>query len=490
MVTQVLIVGAGPVGLTLALELRGFGVSVRIIDKAPARSDKSKALVVWSRTLELLEHSGLAQTFVATGNKVDTVCLFSGGKRWGRVTFDQVDSTYPYALLLPQSETERLLEDHCGSLGVRVERGVELLEFEALDSGVVATIGHAGGGSEVAEAAWLVGCDGAHSVVRRRLAVAFAGETLASDWVLADLRLSGVATPVGELAMYLHADGVLALFPLGDDRYRVIADVGHAPSSHPAEPTLATVQALLDRRGPRGIVAAEPRWLSGFRINERKVGQYRHGRVFLAGDAAHVHSPAGGQGMNTGMQDAFNLGWKLAMVTSGVARESLLDSYSAERGPVAQRVLRNAGAMTTLATLRNPAARSVRNFLAHTALGLSAVRRRMADTLTEVEIGYATSPLNGHRRRAAGPAPGKRVRVAHCGGGVSSGARFSLLGVPGPEINALMARFADVLDPHIRPPLKQGWMGLVRPDGHLIAYAKTKDAAAEFQRVFDHFLLV
>jgi 2-polyprenyl-6-methoxyphenol hydroxylase-like FAD-dependent oxidoreductase len=355
MTSQVLVVGAGPVGLTLAAELKRYGVSVRIVDKASSRTDKSKALVVWSRTLELLARAGCAEAFVAAGCKVVAVNLNAGGRPLGRVTFDAVDSPYPYALMLPQSDTERLLEEHGAALGVTVEREVELTTFVADGEGATAELRHADGRIETVRADWLVGCDGAHSAVRHGLGFTFEGDTLRSDWVLADVHLAGVPVPSSELAMYAHAEDVLALFPIAPGRYRVIADVGDTGAAPPAEPTLDEVQALLDRRGPGGIAASDPIWLSAFRINERKVKSYRAGRVFLAGDAAHVHSPAGGQGMNTGMQDAFNLAWKLAMAARGVAGERLLASYDAERSAVGDMVLRNAGRLTAAATMKEPA---------------------------------------------------------------------------------------------------------------------------------------
>ena len=188
------------------------------------------------------------------------------------------------------------------------------------------------------EVAWLIGCDGAHSTVRHGLNLTFEGDTLMSDWILGDVHLTGWTKDPHEVNTYWHADGVLVVFPISPERFRVIADFGVAQGNERrADPTLAEVQAVLDRRGPGGIRISDPIWLAAFRINERKVTNYRAGRVFLAGDAAHVHSPAGGQGMNTGMQDACNLAWKLAMVIRGVANaEPLLESYNLERSAVGE----------------------------------------------------------------------------------------------------------------------------------------------------------
>lgn len=210
-----------------------------------------------------------------------------------------------------------------------MERTVELTQFTASDNKVVSTLRRADGAEEIAETSWLIGCDGAHSTVRHQLGMEFHGETSLINWILADVHLENIPR-APEINVVWHSDGLLATFPIAEDRYRIVADAGVAceNSNHPAEPTLEDVQAILDKRFPGGVRAINLIWLSSFRINERKVADYRAGRVFLAGDAAHVHSPAGGQGMNTGMQDACNLAWKLALVVHGIGSENLLDSYS------------------------------------------------------------------------------------------------------------------------------------------------------------------
>ena len=327
----VLVVGAGPVGMTLASELARYGVPVRIVDKAAQRTDKSKALVVWSRTLELLDRGGGSAPFVDAGFKAEAVNFIAGDKVIGRINMEGVQSPYPFGLMLPQSETERLLEERLRGLGVAVERRVELIAFKSNADGVEAVLRHADGREEAVSADWLVGCDGAHSAVRHGLGAPFAGETLKSDWMLADIHMTGYPCPDSETSVYWHHDGVFVIFPISPGRYRVVADLPPAGAEHPPTPTLEQVQAIIDRRGPSGLMAFDPIWLAGFRINGRKVANYRWGRVFLAGDAAHVHSPAGGQGMNTGMQDAFNLAWKLALVVRKTCDEHLLDSYSPER---------------------------------------------------------------------------------------------------------------------------------------------------------------
>ncbi len=501
---DVLVVGAGPVGLTMAAELARYGVNVRIIDKAAARSDKSKALVLWSRSLELIDRMGCGPSFVTPGIKVRGARIFTGGSEIAHISLDGLDTPHPYALMLPQSETERLMEQHLNALGVQVERNVELTRFESKTNGVTATLRHAGGHEETIAAYrheetseagrheettaadrheetiavnWMIGCDGAHSAVRHGLDMQFEGDTLPTSWVLADLHLSGQVAP-DEIANYWHADGVLVLFPITRGRYRIIADAGEVtPGQRPADPTLADVQALLDQRGPGGIEASNPVWLSGFVINERKVADYRAGRVFLAGDAAHIHSPAGGQGMNTGMQDACNLAWKLALVCHGQATpDPLLDSYSTERSEVGRKVLRDAGRLTAMATLKGGVLQAIRNHAASLALGLAPVRRMMTNAMSELSIGYPDGPLtrSGHR---ATPAAGERAPVAGTDDLVGAGdrPRFALFATSDADSAALLTRHGALLDPAVRAPFGPNAIWLVRPDGYVAVTADAGD---------------
>jgi len=414
---DVLVAGAGPVGLTMAAELARHGLRCRVIDKSAARTDKSKALVLWPRTLELLDGAAAAAPFLAAGMRARGATIYGNGERLAELTLDGIASPYAFALMIPQSETERLLEAHLHGLGVTVERRVELLDFGLDADGVTARLRGPDGVEGAVRGAWLVGCDGAHSTVRHHLGMDFAGAAEPNDWILADVRIEGPLAQ-DELRIDWHARGILAFFPIAPGRFRVIADGGPAAAGdQPRDPTLAEVQAVVDERGPAGLRVHDPVWLAGFRINERKVAEYRAGRVFLAGDAAHIHSPAGGQGMNTGMQDAFNLGWKLALVQRGRGRaEVLLDSYSSERSAVGDEVLRNAGAMTRVATLRQPTAQHLRNALVPVFAALGFVQAKMRETLSELAIHYRQSPLSRDERRL-----GARVR-AH-GGGVAAGDR-------------------------------------------------------------------
>ncbi len=411
MTASTLIIGAGPVGLMLACELTRYGVPVRIVDKAPQRTDKSKAIVLWSRTLELLDRGDRGSApFVEAGFKVDGVNIVAADNALvGRVRMDSVASPYPYALMLPQSDTERLLEERLQRLGVTVERSTEVMAFRIGANGVEATLRRADGGEETVQADWLAGCDGAHSIVRHTLAAPFSGETMNSDWILADVHMKGYPFPDTEVAVYWAREGVLPIFPISPGRYRIIANIPPSGADQPHDPTLEEIQTIVERRGPKGANLFDPIWLSGFRINSRKVASYRSGRVFLTGDAAHVHSPAGGAGMNTGMQDAFNLAWKLALAIKGTCGEALLDTYSPERSGVGDEVLKNTARLTAIGALRNPIAEELRNIVGRVALGLAPVQHAFADQMSQVSVGYPESPMNGQRRGSLRPTPGQRM---------------------------------------------------------------------------------
>ncbi len=470
--SAVLIVGAGPVGLTLAAELARYGVPLRIIDRSPQPSRTSKALVIWSRTLELMDRMGCTSAFLAAGLLAKRATVREGDKVLGETRFDHVASPYPSPLMIPQSETERLLAEHLASFGVTVERRVELFGFEEHPGGITARLRLADGREEVMETPWLLGCDGAHSAVRHGLGLEFHGAAQGDDWMLADVRLDGPgAPPPDEIAPFMHRDGPFVIFPIPGGRARVIASLGPTDQAHPRpDPTLAEVQTMIDSRTGGGFRASDPVWLSNFRINERKVADYRRGHVFLAGDAAHVHSPAGGQGMNTGMQDAVGLAWRLALVMRGEAAEGVLDSYSAERSAVGDMVLRNAGRITDMATLSNPAAQAARNLAIHALLGFGFVRDRMATTLSEIGISYPDSPLSQGRGAGVrfapedydGPPPGSG-RVP----------RFVLYAVH--DGADLVRRFPALLEPQVRREPDLRTITIVRPDGY-VGFSGTAEA--------------
>jgi len=463
----------------MALELARYGVPVRIVDKMTERSDKSRAVAVWTRTLERLDRAGVSGDLIASGNKVNAATIIAGKETIARIAVDQVESPYPFVLMLPQSDTEAVLEQKIEQLGTRTEMGVELMSFAQDAEGVTATLRHPEGRVETARFGWLVACDGSHSTVRHSLGLTFEGDTMGINWALGDFHLTDFPFPMTDLATYWHPEGPLVFFPMAPGRYRLIASLGPSTGEVPETPTHAEYQALVDRRGPGGITLGEAIWTSTFRINERQIESYRHGRVFLAGDAAHVHSPAGGQGMNTGMQDAINLAWKLALVCRGLsAAPSLLDSYDPERKPVGAEVIAESGRLTKIATLRNPIAREVRNVVAHFMFGLAPVQRILERSMTETAIRYEASPLNGP---ASGSSPKIGDRLVPVAGEVPYGAgdtpRFTIRASKRPD-NALPALASSLVDPAIRPNEGGAGIQVVRPDGYLAMSAKDGDWAA------------
>src|SRR5215472_12855237 len=314
----ILIVGAGPTGLTAALELLRHGVSCRIIDQCPSPSTTSKALGIHSRTLEVFEALKVLDPFLASGRKLHAFNAFAGTQRLAHVSFDELEAPYPFVLSLPQCETERILTRELRARGVEIERSKKLTALTLLsDHADVEVADLTTNRVDRSSHPWIIGADGAHSAVRKALEIPFDGEALAEDFMLADVAIDW-DRPIDETHVFFSPAGILAALPLpGERRYRLVVDL---PERLPPEPVLkdttqclALFQAWMDRRAHSGIRISEPTWISHFRIQSRIVPTYRKGRAFLAGDAAHIHSPVGGQGMNTGIQDAFNLGWKLAL---------------------------------------------------------------------------------------------------------------------------------------------------------------------------------
>lgn len=394
----ILVVGAGPVGLTMAIQLHRHGVPVRIIDKSGERSTTSKALGVHSRTLEILESMGVIDKFLQCGRPAYGVNTYYGGKRIVHLTLDELNCPYPYVLVIPQNESERILEEYALSLGLKVERNIELASFSQTDKGVSAKLIHKESGKEEnVETSWMLGCDGSHSAVRKGLQLPFEGSAYEETWAAADVAVE-CDLPDDEMHVFLTEEGVLASFPFGEGRYRFVFDeLKNPPTDNP--PSLDLVQSYIDKRSHVKIKISDPHWLTWFKIHRRMVPEYRKGRVFLAGDAAHIHSPMGGQGMNTGIQDANNLAWKLALVIHGAADDSILNSYNAERHPVAEAVLHGTDLATKMATLRNPIAQQVRNSLASFLTSLEVIQHRMQKTVSMMLVNYRKSPIVGEHRQ-------------------------------------------------------------------------------------------
>ena len=387
---EVLVVGAGPTGLMLGCELLRHGVRARVIDKAAAPSPLSKAIVVHARSLEVMEPLGVADELVASGLQVARVQLFGDGRSIMQASFEELDTRYPFLLSIPQADTEAILARRFLALGGRIERGVELAALNQ-DAGGVDVLLRSGGHAEKVRADWVVGCDGAHSVVRKSVGLDFRGELFEEPFMLADVRIQwDVATDA--VTSFFSAAGLLACFPMPGGRWRLI--LSGAPDGEAAV-TLSDVEFAVRERTGHTAMLSDAAWLARFRIHARQVERYRVGRVLVAGDAAHIHSPAGGQGMNTGLQDAHNLGWKLALVASGQAGDDLLDSYHAERHAVGQSLLRATDYATRAATLKNPVARVLRNSVAGFLSTLEVVQARIMRTTAELALSYDKSPIVG-----------------------------------------------------------------------------------------------
>ena len=410
--SQLLIAGAGPAGLSLAITCGRFGLPVRIIDKAPESSRFSKALAIWSGTLEAFSAMGVVDSFVAEGRRLQSVKLGDGRRELGSIPVGEgIDSPYPFPILIPQSRTELLLAERLDSLGTKVERGVELIGIAQDDESAIATMRHRDGREENARFRYVVGCDGARSIVRESLGIEFEGATEEQTFLLCDARIEG---PLDSASIYIwwHNGGSVALFPIHDDVWRVFAIRVGSKSDEP--PAIDEMQRALDLHGPGNLTLRDSGWLSAFRINERLAGRFRAGRFFLAGDAAHIHSPAGGQGMNTGIQDGVNLGWKLAYALAGVADpELLLESYEAERRPVASDVIKGATQALHFGFGDSVFVRAARDIAVPILSRIPAVRRMLQTQLSETAIVYDDGPLvrlgaSENPRRQAGV--GRRAR--------------------------------------------------------------------------------
>jgi len=395
----VLIVGAGPVGLVAATELARRGVRVRVIDKLSAPAPESRALAVHARSLDMFAQLGIVDELIGTGVKCVGMEMYSGHDQLFRIPLDSVDAAYPFSLNTPQSETERVLTAHLATLGVGIDRGIELTALSQDAAGVRATLQHPDGDTEEVSAHWVIGADGAHSTVRHLVGDKLEGTFVGEHFVLGDVRIGTHAErSLDPATMYTFFSpaGPVLVFPFRGGRARVMAQIS-SQAALDQQNLLGELQQIVDDR-VGGISVGDPHWLATFEIRHALVRRYRHGRVFLAGDAAHIHSPAGGQGMNTGMQDAFNLAWKLAAVVDGQAGDGLLDSYEAERRPIAEAVITFTDRLTKAATLRGTA-QSLRNAALKVIGRIGPIPHAMADTAAEMIVGYPHSPI------AVGPAP-------------------------------------------------------------------------------------
>jgi 2-polyprenyl-6-methoxyphenol hydroxylase-like FAD-dependent oxidoreductase len=373
--TDVLVVGAGPVGLAVAASLAGHGHDVTVVDKQVAGANTSRAAVVHARTLELLEQLGVADRLAALGIQAEQFTIREGDRELIGVRFDQLRTKYPYTLMVPQNITEQVLLDRLEELGGSVHRPYAATAMTQGADGAEVTLDS----GDVIKARYVVAADGMHSTIRDLAGLGYSGESLQLNFALADVRVES-GLPKEEVQLFFSTPGVLVVAPLPDGSYRLVAEVDEAPE----QPDIAYTQQLLDIRGPQRttVRVTEVIWGSRFRIHERVADRYRNGRVLLAGDAAHTHSPAGGQGMNLGLRDAVTLGDALSVALKE-GREDKLDEYAVASRAEALRVVALAHRLTKLATV--PAAvRPARNALMRLVSHLPAVRRGLAEQLSAI----------------------------------------------------------------------------------------------------------
>jgi len=406
----ILIVGAGPTGLTLAHELLRHGIKSRLIEKTPTPSPNTKALGVMARTLELLAPSGITQEMIAQGVSVPTFSAWSAGRQLARFDFaNGIESPYPYILMIPQHTTEAILTDRIVRQGGTVERGVELVSLTQRADGVEVVLRSTSGIEERTWTSLLIGCDGAHSTVRHLLGAPFVGTTVEQSFTTGNVRMHW-DLPHDQALAYLNRGRLITYFPLPDGHHRFI--IAYQPGEAPqGEVTLEEIQRAIDICGPKGSRASDPGFLARYYVHQRKVEHYVHQRVILAGDAAHIHSPLGAQGMNTGMQDAMNLAWKLALVVQGRAPARLLESYQIERAAVGTRLLQDDEQLTHQAFLHHPLATATRDCVAPCLTQLPQMQQVITSTAAELRISYQHGPLVAEYRGEQVKSAPSRVKV-------------------------------------------------------------------------------
>ncbi|MEV5506364.1 FAD-dependent monooxygenase [Streptomyces orinoci] len=457
---DVVVIGAGPTGLLLAGDLAAAGVSTLLLERRGEESNLTRAFAVHARTLEVLDARGLAEELLATGTFLNELRILGAT----RLDVGSLPTRFPGVLITPQYETERVLQRRAERAGLEIRRGTRCTGVRQDAEGVQVSVEGPDGAGHTLRARYAVGTDGVHSAVRQALGIPFPGHSILSSVLLADARLAtdpGVAPTIKA-----GREGFALIAPFGDGWYRVIGwrAGSELPSDAPAD--YEDLRDLVRSLFGTDFGMGEPRWTSRFHSDERQAPRYREGRVFLAGDAAHVHSPAGGMGMNTGIQDAANLSWKLAAVLQGRAGEGLLDSYQTERHPVGRQVLRVSGAIIRAALVTAPPLRVARA-VAGGALGLlPGVTRRAALTISGLDIAYpappGSHPLTGRRapdlplaERESGPVrlyealrAGEYVRVLPRGSSAVGG---------DPDDGVVTVTRADAV----------GTTLLVRPDGYV-----------------------
>jgi 2-polyprenyl-6-methoxyphenol hydroxylase-like FAD-dependent oxidoreductase len=451
---DVLVVGAGPTGLLLAGDLATAGLRVTLVERRAHRiSNLTRAFAIHARTLEALDARGLADALVKTGSVTPDLRVFGSV----RIDFGHLRTRFPFLLITPQYEVERLLERRAVEAGVDFRYERELTSLTQSATTVTARLGTPEGGAETMTARYAVGADGHRSAVREAIGIPFPGEAVLKSIVLADVRLTNPPKELPLLSTAPDGNSFTFIAPFGDGYYRVIGWDRHhvVPDSDPVD--FAEIRTLLRRTHGTDHGAHDARWLSRFHSDERQAPRYREGRVFLAGDAAHVHSPAGGQGLNTGLQDAANLSWKLARVlTDPATPDSLLDTYQSERHPVGTTVLRTSGALVRLAAAHTAPRRALRAVLTTVLKHLAPARHKAAGQISGISIAYDKHThrapdyaLDGDTHLYEALRAGKFVQITPVGRAGSN-----------------TPTVPDALRVHWRPTSRRQDTLLVRPDGY------------------------
>jgi len=457
--TDVFIVGAGPVGLFLANECARRGLRSRLIETRATQSIHSKALAIFPRTMEIFDMAGVVGPFLGAANRVTSAAVYSKGEKLAHMQFKPEESPYQFIAMVPQDATERLLVETLEKRGGRVEYETTFISAKEQGEGVEVWL-ERNGQREKVKSTFVVGCDGAHSAVRHLLQVAFEGGEYEDSFLLADIETND-GLPADQLQLCPSEFGPVAIFPMSATRKRVVATITEKEGDGPS---LEMVQRVLAERGPKGAGAQAIHWSSYFRIHHRHVGTLRVGRMFLAGDAAHIHSPFGGQGMNTGLQDVWNLAWKLDLFLRGQGNEQLLDSYSAERIPVIKSVVEVTDRLTRVMGTPSRFIQALRDTIIPMVSRLAPFQHAFVERMSELGIDYHGSPIV--------EGPGKRFFEDSLGGGKGIGRRFVLMVGKDQDgaakaLQRLCEGLSEVVE--LRASTQPG-ITLVRPDGY-VAFA-------------------
>lgn len=411
---SVLIVGAGPTGLMMACELARYGIDFRIIDKKTEPTQGSNATWIQARTLEIFDAIGIVDPFLRLGNKCHAINFYDKGKYLGGMDLSKIHSTYPFILMLPQKETERLLNERLGELKINIERSLELIDVKQTNNGIISTIELPNGKTETIISDWVIACDGVNSSIREKCKIKFSGEDIPEQFMVADAEMES-SLPTNELHVFFDKGTIFperatifSAFPWGSNKYRLSANLYNEiprQTFHEHE-----VKDVVAQRTYGNFIVENVSWISPFWIHGKIVKNMQNHSIFLLGDAAHAHSPAGGQGMNTGIQDAFNLAWKLALVIKRKSNVSLLNSYQSERFPIVKNIVKQTDFYTNMFLFDKSFFGKLKKF-SHEILENVNLSKKISEQLTQINIRYKKSLVINYEEKpnAKSPKQGERA---------------------------------------------------------------------------------